>query len=49
MSKNFRHTVYNYLVLHSNVGSADDIADLNIYYVASLYQLGTIDCAAEHY
>jgi len=28
MSKNFRHTVHNHLVLYSNVGSADDIADL---------------------
>lgn len=48
MSKNFRHTVYNYLVLYSSVGSADDIADLNIYCVASLRQLGTTDCTVDH-
>ena len=49
MSRNFKHTVYNYVILYSNVGSADDIADLNIYYVASVRQLGIVDFAVEHY
>jgi len=47
MTKNFRHTVYNHLVLYSNIGSADDITDLNIYYVESLRQLGATDCTIE--